>query len=370
MSKVQLELLLRDVIPTFQGPIPPQLVKFVESLHLLSLQKQPILPNKADIGRMHICAYLGAEKYQERFHLPEPSLRKVPVQPKIVDKILDDFRVNLLNGIRSPSNTPFSTPTKNRVSPTKAQTPQNAPKISSPLKRLQELDATPRDGQKRPKLLADVESPFNPKHGKYVDKDVASPFNPKTLKEEGSPKKGLASRYQKKLTIADLISFSNNFYIPSTTTPLMVESFLAQKHKFTKKSEWLLACGLVHAAYIRVNHQLLGSRIGARNKFQDQLFQYQKGGLMKKMMVSWINVVEDAVKHEKWIRDLELKYVYHDATRENTNQKSEITAKLGHGWEIMEAIGGMVDASVMYDKESQQDYYKRWTDRVKKALEG
>lgn len=367
MSKVQLELLLRDVIPTFQGPIPLQLVKFVESLHLLSLQKQPILPNKADVGRMHICAYLGAEKYQERFSLPEASLRKVPLQPKIVDKILDDFRVNLLDGIRSPSSTPFSTPTKNRVSPTKALTSQNAPQISSPLKRLHALE-TPENDQKRPRLLADVESPFNPKNGSSSLNDEASPFNPKGSKE-GSPKKVLVSRYQKRLTVADFISFCNNFYIPSTTTPLMVEAFLAQKHKFAKKSEWLLACGLVHAAYIRVNHQILGSKMGAKNKFQDQLFQYQKGGLMKRMMVMWINVVEDAVKHESWIRDLERKFVYRDGANEGSSHKAEIAAKLGKGWDIIEAIGGMVDASVMYDSQSQKEYYERWTGRVKEALE-
>lgn len=363
MSKPQVKQSIKDVLPSLAEPYPPQLVKFTESLYSLSMQKQPVLANRAEIARFHICAYLSAEKYKDSLNLPDPEISKIPVQPKVVGKIIDDFRVNLLNGVRSPTTSPASSPRKRGQSPfttpTKRSRPNpelvniaTTPKLSSPLKRLQAV----RDESPKTPLSAlhDVESPFNPKTKSPTKSAPSTPSTP---------------RYQKQISISDLTMFANNFYIPSTVTPRLVESFLDQRHKFIKKSEWLLACGLIHAAYIRVNHQILDSKMGAKTQFQDQLFHYQKGGLMKWNMILWINIIEDSTKNEPWIVELERKFVDGTWNAKGDPRPREIEVKLGKEWEVLEKFGSMITANVMFDTKSQDEYYKTWSKRLLDELD-
>lgn len=336
------------------------------------MQKIPSLPNRADIARYHLCAYLGALRCQQRFSLPDPLPQKIPVQPKLLNKLLQDLEEKVTPAIRSPS----STPTKQRILNLPLPQKGSAPKISSPLKKLQSLK-----DDKTPEKAFDMESPFNPAKKplktespfttpskRKLDSDIttskqnSSPKTPKTLKSiTASPN---TPRYIRQLSIADIVSFANNFYIPAQVTPQLVESFMAQRHKFLKKNEWLLACGLVHAAYVRINSKLLERTIGKKTELQDQLFQYQKGGLMKLNMVMWINIIEESVKSEPWIVDLELKYVHNNWSAEDNSKTREIEGKLGKGYEILEQFGSMMNPSYMFDKPSQEKYYQRWTARV------
>lgn len=378
MNKAQLTQSLKDIVPTYSGDYPPQLLSYIDSIYQLSLQKIPVLPNRADVARYHLCAYLAVERSRERFSLPEPLTQRIPLQPKLVNKVLEDLQERVV------FNSPTSTPRKRTSTP--ANLPQkHTPSVGSPLKKLRTLqeDIPPSFSQA---------SPFNPgkEASNYSLRDAASPFNTKidasptrskalskspVKTPRKSPSKSSAStpsspRYIRHLSIADFISFANNFYIPANVTPHMIETFVAEKHKFTKKNEWLLACGLVHAAYIRINHKLLNSTIGKKTELQDQFFQYQKGGLMKWNMVMWINIIEESVKSEPWVIDLELKYVHNDWSTEDNSTGKEIAAKLGRGWELLQAFGSMKSPSVMFDAPSQVKYYETWTNRVLAKLEG
>ncbi|KAK6456188.1 origin recognition complex, subunit 6 [Scheffersomyces xylosifermentans] len=372
---------LKDIIPTHVGAYPPQLLSFVDSLYQLSLQKKPTLPNRANVARYHICAYLAVEKYQNILSLPEPETRKIPLQPKVVVKIIDDFRENLVNQIQSPSSTPkstrtptkelesaystpFSSPTKlrNNASPSKVQRPVNG----SPLKRLQGLKDDVRTPKKRKTLngsspmksndLRDEESPFNPK--------------PSSKSATESPKTPTIYKYDRKhVSIVDFITFANNFYIPSDITPKMIETFLVHKHKFIKKSEWLLACGMINAAYIRINHKLLTAKIGARQEVNNQLFQYQKGGLMKWNMQLFCDIVEDWIKDEPWILEIERKYMYGKQTMQEMQTIKEKDARIGPGWTLIEKFGSMIHGDVLYESQNQIEYYDTWKQRVLAKLE-
>ncbi|KAF3989223.1 hypothetical protein FT663_02888 [Candidozyma haemuli var. vulneris] len=383
MSNPQITQCLKDVLPTHSGPFPSQLVSYVDSLYSLSIQKIPSLPYRADVARYHLCAYLGALRCQQRFSLPEPSPQRIPVQPKLLEKLLDDIEDKVVAATRSPS----STPTKKRVmSPAMSPSPSkknSVPKISSPLKKLQSLkeDKSPKGNNafemespfNPSKKLSNEESPFNTPTKRKLEEASGTPKSPKTPRTPKTQKSAAASpgtpRYIRQLTVADIVSFANNFYIPAQVTPQLVESFMAQRHKFLKKNEWLLACGLVHAAYIRINSKLLERTIGKKTELQDQLFQYQKGGLMKMNMIMWINIIEESVKSEPWIVDLELKYVHNNWSSEDNSKAREVEGKLGKGYELLESFGSMINPSVMFDKPSQVEYYNRWTSRVLEQLE-
>ena len=144
----------------------------------------------------------------------------------------------------------------------------------------------------------------------------------------------------------------------------MVETFLVHKHKFVKKSEWLLACGMIHSAYIRINHKILTSKMGAKQKIVDQLFQYQKGGLMKKAMQLWLDIVEDWINDEAWIRDIEKQFMYDKDSVQQQQLTKEREARIGPGWGLLEKFGSMLHGDVLYDSKTQEDYYNTWTSRV------
>lgn len=391
MNRLQLNQSLRDLLPTYSGEYPAQLVAYTDSLYQLSLLKIPSLPHKADVARHHLCAFLAIEKYKDRFSLPSPLLQKIPLQPRLVEKVLSDLEQKVVVGCVSPASTPtkpknpFNSTTPNLL-PSKTS---YAPGTSSPLKKIQKLasDTSPNASllSNQVNSLRDHESPFNVKRNRPTSTDkavltsargtpessprkTAAGRNPsKTPK--GSPSKADAFsaarlRYLRHITVADFISFANTFYIPASVTPQILETFTREQHKFLKRNDWLLACGLIHSAYIRINHRLLENTLGKKAELQDQLFQYQKGGLMKANMVNWLNIVEESVKNESWAIDLERKFVRNDWSIEDTSQEQEIKAKLGDGWVIFLAFGLMITPSVMFDKPSQVEYYQVWTSRV------
>ncbi|CAK7897378.1 hypothetical protein CAAN1_04S02784 [[Candida] anglica] len=358
---IQVKQSIKDIIPTQPDPLPAKLIAHTDSLYKLSLSKLPKIPNKAEIARYHICAYLSIEKLRVNLELPEPVQDKIPIQPKLLERVLDDFRVKVMGG--SPSSTPKSSPTKNpMLSPTKAS---HNPKISSPLKRLQELRDEPQTPSKKLKMGS------SPSGSKTTPFDMESPFNPKSIVDLAPPDSPSSSvpaspsRSKRVVQIPDLIAFANHFYIPATVTPQLLASFGRIQQKFAKKNEWLLACGMIHATYIRINHRLLEKRIGARSEFQDQLFQYQKGGLMKWNMLIWCNIVDDLVYKENWVRELERQYSSNTRKNLQTSEtwEKEQNAKLGPE-RVLERFGAMIDSSMMFEKKSQQDYYDTWKSRV------
>ncbi|OBA23576.1 origin recognition complex, subunit 6 [Metschnikowia bicuspidata var. bicuspidata NRRL YB-4993] len=362
MNRSHIQQSLKDIVPNFAGAYPPALLSYIDSVYQLSLQKLPILPHKADVARYHLCTYLTVERYQQKFSLPTPNLQKVPVQPKFLEKLLDDIQ----DKVMSSMSTPASTPKKlfaDEMLPSKKR--PFTPTVGSPLRKLQKLLGI----QDEPPQKA-VESPFNtplkslatsPTRDIFKTPRTSPAKNPQTC----SPS---SSRYLKQLSIPDFVSFANNFYIPASVTPHLLEMFVAERYKFVRRNEWLLACGLIHAAYVRINDKLFKNTIGKKSEFQDQLFQYQKGNLMKKVMIEWINRVEESVKGQPWALDLELKYVHNDWTVEDTTREKEIEAKLGKGWEIVRGLGSFIDPSVMFDKPSQIEYYNTWARRLREKV--
>lgn len=390
MNRLQLNQSLKDLLPTYPAPYPPQLVACTDSLYQMSLQKIPSLPHKADVARHHLCAFLAIEKYKARLSLPSPLLHMIPLQPKLVHRVLADLELKVVVACASP----VTTPKKLRlllepvVTPIPDLLPSKrpyAPGTSSPLKKLQKhaSDATAVDPHLplAHKALRDQGSPFNvkpraedgatntplasPKKTPRLNSSLKTPARSPANHAAASPTRG---RYLRRLSVADFVSFANNFYIPASVTPQLLETFLREQHKFLKRNDWLLACGLIHAAYIRINHRILHNTLGRKTEFQDQLFQYQKGGLMKASIKHWLNIIEESVKNEPWALDLERKYVHNDWSTDDTSHEQEICAKLGRGWDLLLTFGSMINPLVMFDSASQVEYYCTWTERVHEKI--
>lgn len=360
---------VKDIIPTYHENIPSKLLSHIESLYQLSLREKPNL-GKSEIARFHICTFLAVERFQQHFELPDPETRRIPLPPKTSDKLITEFRDNLV--IKSASNTPNSSPRKS--TPKKQNTPRFAattPKISSPLKRLQSLQGSPTPKRKKTDLH-DEESPFNPKKGAEDSKKGLEEDSLKDLDDSESSVKSSPTKYvydRKHVTIIDLIQATNYFRIPASITPMIIQCFLQHKYKFTKKSEWLLTCGLLHSAYIRIYHKNLSSKIGAEAEFVDILFNYQRGGLTKWNLQLWCKIVEDWIKDEPWILDIEQTYMYGDKSFDKQYDQQR-RLKIGGDWSLLETFGSMITGDVLLDLQCQDQYYNTWTKNVLKQSNG
>lgn len=383
---------LSDVVPGHQGPFSAVVVRFADALYNLSVQKKPVLPQNSEVARQHICAYLAAEKYHERLDMATPSLNMIPVPPKVAMRVIDEFRNSLMGELSTPSSSPASTPrgkrttiigsggskspqTPSGVSTSPSGSPRRigsaTPHKSSPLKRLRETaqdeDGDFRSSKRTQKNFRDVESPFNPKTKDTTlpERDLESPTPP--ILDDAAYKAQYRSE-KRQMSLGEFVSMCNHFYIPADITAQMLQTFVAQRHRFAKKSEWLLACGMVHAAYVRINHRLLRLKMGARSLFQNQLFQYQVGGLARWNMLLWCNIVDNTLKDEPWINSIENTYVYNNSTTEKAVRLREVEAKAGPHGHLMARFGAIIDACDMSYLPQQDEYYNRWTARAKQMV--
>lgn len=384
---LQVRQALHEVVPTLEGA-PPQLLAHIDALYQLSLARKPTLPPGAEVARYHVCTYLAVERLQLRLGLPPPRRDKIPVAPRLLQRVLDDVgaAVPPLPRKRSAPATPTKT---------------TRPRVGSPLKRLR--GETPRPS------AFNAESPFNPLPATAPAPAAAeelsesptlrrlapgfplkqlAPGSPLRRLAPGSPLKQLAPgtpltpalgltsfgspagtaspvKSKRLVSIPDLIAFCNHFFIPATVTPHILLSFGHLRQKFAKKNEWLLACGMVHTAYTRINHQMLAKRIGATAEFEDQLFQYQKGGLMKHNMMIWCSIVADMLRHEAWLVELERDYSAHRLHFVNLMQQEREDRGRWGPEACLGLFGAMVDASVMFLLPLQREYYEVWLQRAR-----
>ncbi|RCK60960.1 hypothetical protein Cantr_08650 [Candida viswanathii] len=367
MSTFQAKKALEDILSNYSGEHSSKLLDYTQSLYQLSLRKQSVLPNKSEIARFHLCAFVVAEKYQASFSLPVPDGSRIPVQPKIAEKLLTDFR-EFINQV-SAASTPVSSPKKvnvpstaSPITPSKSQSTRPTSSIGSPLKRLQaEMDSNGdvHEGDE-PERIVDPNNPFktipNPKSTPNPKAKAATPKQP-------PKKRAKVYKYDKKhVLIPDFIAFCNTFHIPAKITAKMVRTFVMHQHKFLKKSEWSLACGMIHAAYIRINHKLLSQQVGAKTQFMDLMLQYQKGGLTKWAVQSWCGIIEDWVKDEPWLLEIESHYMFGSSTVEEMKLSLERKARIGQGWELMEQFGAMIHGEHISQLKTQDEYYKIWSE--------
>lgn len=363
MSTAHAKRALDEIISNYSGEHASKLLGYTQSLYQLSLRKQSVLPNRSEIARLHLCAFVVAEKYQESFSLPVPDISRIPINPKIAAKLLTDFRefINQVSAVSTPVSSPKKMkllPTTSPITPTKSQSTRPTSSTGSPLKRLQsEMNAneeSPKDQE-----IERVVDPNNP----FQTIPKPTPTAKNTDPEKPTRKRSKIYKYDKKhVLILDFIAFCNTFYIPAKITAKMVGTFLVHQHKFQKKSEWSLACGMIHAAYIRINHKLLAQQVGAKFQFMDLLLQYQKGGLLKWEVQSWCGIIEDWIQDEPWLQDIERYYMYGSETAEEMKLILERKAKIGEGWDLMEQFGAMIHGEHLSQLETQKKYYNIWSE--------
>lgn len=89
---------------------------------------------------------------------------------------------------------------------------------------------------------------------------------------------------------------------------------------------------------------------------------------MKKNMQLWNDIVDDWIKQEPWILDLEQQYMYQNVSKEESKLSQEKEARIGPGWELMADFGAMITGDILYDSNHQNDYYDTWTGRVLSQL--
>ncbi|CAH6720396.1 hypothetical protein CLIB1444_03S10968 [[Candida] jaroonii] len=348
MSQIPIKSAINDIAPGIEPSTLPQLTSFCERLYNISKGKSL---NKNEIVRYHICAYLTIEKYLHSLNLPDPQINKIPLPSKTTIKLINEFRgyLNEISGSSSPRSplSLVSTPlSQRRTNKTTITTPSR----SSPLKKLQAL-------------AAESESDAN----EEIDED--NPFLTKKSSPKKSPTKSPRKpvRYNvENINIPQLIQLCENFYIPASTTKHIIQCFINKRHKFSKKSDWYLACALVYAAYIRINDKLVKEKIKFNETVINQLMRHQLAHLKKPNLVYWVNVLNNDIKDEPWIIELDKKYIY--GIKAINQHDMELVAKLGNDYELYDSLGCMKNPHNDYLSKTHNQYFENWSYNILNQL--
>ncbi|KAK7513558.1 origin recognition complex subunit 6-domain-containing protein [Phyllosticta citriasiana] len=95
-----LEQALAGLIPSHNGPLPPELTTMASSLLAQSRSKASSLKPEEEIARTYACAHLACERLKQRLNLPAIQPRP-PVAPRTYRKVYDYFE-NALSGTGTP----------------------------------------------------------------------------------------------------------------------------------------------------------------------------------------------------------------------------------------------------------------------------
>ncbi|KAI8936176.1 hypothetical protein NX059_006609 [Plenodomus lindquistii] len=127
MSKASVEQALTGLIPTLNGPLPPELLDLALSLLTRSRTVASSLKSDEEIARPYACAQLACESLKKRLNLPTITSRP-PCPPRIYKKLYAYLASALLPSSTTTASAP-QTPRKNRdAAPASARnTPSKTP---------------------------------------------------------------------------------------------------------------------------------------------------------------------------------------------------------------------------------------------------
>lgn len=363
MSK-QVKFVIQELLTGHNEPIDSSLIHFIDLVYSTSLKNIPQL-KQAEASRLHLAAYVAIDRLKHRLNLPDPERRVIPCPPKLIDKYLMEFRVKVLEVLTTPSSSPNTTPRKVRMSPSKLPyklPTKHLPTRSSPLK----------SSRINAELLAaaaesDEEEEYIPKRAK----PDLQPDSPMTSNKSPEPLKRSVLYDRRIVTLPDFVRFANTFHIPDVVTTKLLNSFARHRDKYKKKTEWIIACGLVYGAYRRINHQLLDKQLGELKKVQDQIHRCQKGGINRDQLELYLGVVDDYVKEELWVRELERDYMglvagddMYKVERQEHESLTAGTRDQLHQNKLVQQLGGIITGADEYHLETQSQYLATWKENA------
>ncbi|EGV60622.1 hypothetical protein CANTEDRAFT_116694, partial [Yamadazyma tenuis ATCC 10573] len=369
---------IKNVALGISDPIPAQVLSYCERLYGQTLHKR--LPKSYESARYHICAFLSVEKYSSTFNLPSPDFKRIPIPPKKCLTTLEDFRL-YLDSVKSALSTPtkqspHSSPLANlpipqspfqetssamgytsvqlNGSPVKLSPSQSVPRgrkrgslhetstptRSSPLKKLRAIANETPSAEQSPSIVRSIASPFLTPNSKAV-----KPFK---VTEDS-------------VSIVQLIQLCNTFYMPASVTVSIIQEFINQRHKFVKKSDWYLACGLIYAASLRINHRIIKDKPDYGETLVTQFIR-QRSKLKKPNLIYWNTLINEGVKNQPWIIEIENTFMF--GVQSSQAEKKENDYRLGIGAETYDRLGMMNNSHSNILSDSQQSYYNTWSSNV------
>lgn len=378
---LQTKTAIKDVAPGILDPLPPQVVSYCDRLYGQSLQKP--LNKLSEIARYHICAYLTVEKYRDQFNLPEPDQTRIPLAPRMALNTINAFRA-YMEGIKTATSTPTRKRTSTLGSPTSGSPTKRTRNLSvssnSSFKSAQSSPDdfhTPAHQTPRKLLRASTDSPTKSKSSPTKSSPLKklqaladdSDSDNENFNESSpfvTPKSGPLNVIIHSISIRQLIQLCNRFYIPPPVTENIIQSFIDQRHKFVKKGTWYLALALVYVASIRINHRIATERPNYNDILIAQLARSEPG-LRKHNIAYWCGIVNDDVKYDPWI--LELEAIYKHGIRHNLQHDRELEFKLGKGYKVYDKLGFMFNSHTDLTSYSQSEYYHTWSSSALLQLE-
>ncbi|EUC42919.1 hypothetical protein COCMIDRAFT_7583 [Bipolaris oryzae ATCC 44560] len=144
MSRASIEQALTGLVPTLNGPLPPELIDLALSLLTRSRTVATSMKSDEEIARPYACAQLACERLKKRLNLPSITSRP-PCPPRIYKKLYNYLSSALPDSFaaaepQTPRKSSAPAPTSTRNTP---KTPLSARKTPHSTKRARESDGEP-----------------------------------------------------------------------------------------------------------------------------------------------------------------------------------------------------------------------------------
>ncbi|KAL6708395.1 hypothetical protein ACN47E_002658 [Coniothyrium glycines] len=122
MSKANIEQSLTGLLPTLNGPLPPELLELSLSLLTRSRSVAQSLKSDEEIARPYACAQLACERLKQRLNLPTITSRP-PCPPRVYKKLY-----SYLSSTLPPPATPREPQTPRKSTASAPASARNTPK--------------------------------------------------------------------------------------------------------------------------------------------------------------------------------------------------------------------------------------------------
>ncbi|AMD19721.1 HCL430Cp [Eremothecium sinecaudum] len=367
----------KDTSLDWQAGKLKKLTNTTTTLYNISLNKV-MLKQSEEIARCHICAYIAAEKYTEKY---EPELQyyseKVPLEPKKFSKIVGLFKQSLwqstsptssvkeYSGAKSygPDASPsrfsaidpaelreqlFRTPrVANASSPRALRGDINlspdkpvSPTRTNPRRKLAFEEDEEEDGATYRLSSSPMKSPRRSIFRDGIEPDpedtdfdspMKSPMRSPSKSASTSPRKKrgeynkwnmLYKKYYR-ITIEEIIGLCNQFEIPSKVAFMILDCFGMHATYLVYPAQ--LVCGLVMICCFTIYNQKRTNN----PEIDDYLLQ-KMCSLMRSNdtndVLEAIKITKELIDGEKWYRDLKVEYDCYDGADFNNN----IAVRLGN----------------------------------------
>lgn len=314
----QINSSLELLYPSFHQ-FPNDIYTETSGLIMQSKQLLGVLKPTEEVARVFICTLIATEKYEVSLNLSAPDLKKSPVPPRVLTKLIQLFRDSLRPGSGIVGSSPKKSPRKRKI--------VESPRVSKPTN----INVTSH--QDIAKIAQSTETAIQ----------VSTSPKKKVKYTRGGPKSG----DPKKSTVIQICTAMG---IAPSSIEAIIKSY--KQGCNLVKDRWGLLCGII-VVVARKSHPNLFDN--GHKGFYNKLVRISHKSMTIEKLEEWVEWSSQIVTDQSWIKRVTDPNSI-DATYKVKNKK------------YSSGIGNMITGPMSFSNEKKIQDYELWCSNIRKQI--